>query len=205
MTIITVVQKSGEAAIAADSLISMGDVKLEYANTGAQKIIALGDSYLAAAGHCVNNQILLSIYESEPHLFKLHSATAIFKTFTQLQKKLHSDYYATNPIDTDEEYKPLSVTPMIVNPTGIYEVCSSRGAIRYDKFWAQGSGWQFALGAMVEAYDESDGCYSADTIAHAGVQAACRFDKSCSLPSFTKTVKLKHKLVVESTETRDAN
>ena len=191
MTIITVVQKGSEAAIAVDSLISMGEVKLQGEDTDNQKIIALGDSYLGTAGHCVNNQILLDIYASEPHLFKLHSATDIFKTFTQLQKKLHSDYYATNLNDKDHEYKPLSVTPMIINPTGIYGVCSSRGAMRYNKFWAQGSGWQFALGAMAEAYDEHEGSYDAEAIADAGVQAACQFDKSCSLPVFRKTVKLK--------------
>jgi ATP-dependent protease HslVU (ClpYQ) peptidase subunit len=57
----------------------------------------------------------------------------------------------------------------------------------YSKFWAIGSGRDFAIGAMYAQYDKLD---SAEEIARVGVEAGCEFDTNSALPLTSYTIKL---------------
>ena len=64
---------------------------------------------------------------------------------------------------------------------------SYREVFDYDRFWAIGSGRNFALGAMYAIYDQAK---SAADLARAGVKAGIEFDKSSSAPFELHTIKL---------------
>ena len=57
----------------------------------------------------------------------------------------------------------------------------------YTKFWAIGSGSEFALGAMHALYNRLD---SAEDIARAGVEAGAEFNNASALPMSLKVVDL---------------
>src|SRR5687767_4792063 len=76
-------------------------------------------------------------------------------------------------------YDPSQMTVMIANPTGIFAVYSMREVFEFDRFWAIGSGRDFALGAMYAVYNKAKG---AAAVAEAGVIAGAEFDTGTALP-----------------------
>jgi len=58
---------------------------------------------------------------------------------------------------------------------------------QYTRFWAVGSGAEFALGAMQVAYDLLD---DAAAVARAGIEAGACFDNSSALPMTSYSVEL---------------
>ena len=85
-----------------------------------------------------------------------------------------------NPKEEDDDpYESSQMTLMIANPSGIYAVYSMREVFEFDRFWAIGSGRDFALGAMYTLYPKARG---AAAVAEAGVQAGAEFDTGTALP-----------------------
>jgi ATP-dependent protease HslVU (ClpYQ) peptidase subunit len=80
------------------------------------------------------------------------------------------------------------MTVMVANPTGIYAVYSMREVFEFDRFWAIGSGRDFALGAMYVLYDQTR---SAAAVAEAAVSAGAEFDTGTSVPITLHEVKLR--------------
>jgi ATP-dependent protease HslVU (ClpYQ) peptidase subunit len=58
----------------------------------------------------------------------------------------------------------------------------------FDRFWAIGSGRDFALGAMFTVYDKVKG---AADIAQAGIAAGAEFDTGTAPPMMMHSVKLR--------------
>ena len=79
------------------------------------------------------------------------------------------------------------IDALICNPKGIFGVYSLREVSEYTKFWAIGSGSEFALGAMHALYDRLD---SAEEIAKAGVEAGAEFNNASSLPMSIQVIDL---------------
>ena len=80
------------------------------------------------------------------------------------------------------------MTVMVANPSGIFAVYSMREVFEFDRFWAIGSGRDFALGAMYTLYENTP---ATRAIAEAGVMAAAEFDTGTSTPITLHEVKLK--------------
>jgi len=74
-----------------------------------------------------------------------------------------------------------------MNPGGIFGLYSLREVDQYTRFWAIGSGAEFALGAMQVAYDQLD---DAQAIARAGIEAGACFDNSSALPMSSYSLEL---------------
>jgi ATP-dependent protease HslVU (ClpYQ) peptidase subunit len=74
-----------------------------------------------------------------------------------------------------------------MNRSGIFGLYSLREVDQYTRFWAVGSGAEFALGAMHVAWDLLD---DAEAIARAGVEAGACFDNASSLPMTSYSVEL---------------
>jgi ATP-dependent protease HslVU (ClpYQ) peptidase subunit len=74
-----------------------------------------------------------------------------------------------------------------MNRGGIFGLYSLREVDQYTRFWAVGSGAEFALGAMHVAYDLFD---DADAIARAGVEAGACFDSGSALPMTSYSLEL---------------
>ena len=71
------------------------------------------------------------------------------------------------------------MTLLIANQHGIFGIDSMREVVEHERFWAAGSGGDYALGAMHALYDAAADALS---IAEAGVRAAIEFDDGTGAP-----------------------
>ncbi len=56
--------------------------------------------------------------------------------------------------EEDDPYESSQITALLANPNGIFfGVYSLREVYEYERFWAIGSGADYALGAMQAVYD----------------------------------------------------
>jgi len=71
------------------------------------------------------------------------------------------------------------MTLLIANQHGIFGLYSMRTVLEYERYWASGSGSDYALGAMCAVYEAMA---DAVAIAETGVRAAIEFDDGCGAP-----------------------
>lgn len=187
MTTITVVKKNGQVAISAESLTTFGDTRLgaEY-KAEHDKILHIGDSWIGVCGSSAHHLVLAHLLAKIEDL-RLGSRSEVFETFRKLHPMLKEQAFLNPKEDEDDPYESSQITAVIANPSGIYGVYSYREVFAYDRFWAVGSGRNFALGAMYAAYDKTK---SAAEIAGIGVAAGVEFDTASSGPIVTHAVKL---------------
>ncbi|MFN7086205.1 MAG: hypothetical protein ACK4N4_06225 [Burkholderiales bacterium] len=194
MTTIAVVKKDGYAAIAADTMTKWGSGKetADYIVNHA-KILKVGDSFLGVTGDATFKTILRD-YFSRPRVHA-HFATPleIFKTWQKLHAALKHDYYLlTGASDSEEEALESSrIDVLIANPHGIFGVAAHRTVQEFSKFYAFGSGSDYALGALYATYGQSR--RSAEDIASLAIRAAAEFDDGTGMPVTSYAVKLRHR------------
>lgn len=187
MTTIVVVKKAGYAAIGSESLTTFGDTRLGAAYKGEHdKILHLHDSYIGICGSSAHHLVLASALAKMQDVH-LNSRMEVFETFRRLHPILKEHAYLNPKEDEDDPYESSQITALIANASGIYGVYSYREVFDYDRFWAVGSGRNFALGAMYAAYDR---CKTAKEIAEIGVAAGIEFDTASSGPIVVQAVKL---------------
>lgn len=188
MTTITVVKKNGQVAIAAESLTTFGDTRLPRHYKGEHdKILYVADSWLGICGSSAHHLVLASALAKMEDV-KLGSRMDVFETFRRLHPILKEHAYLNPKEDEDDPYESSQIVALIANDSGIYGVYSYREVFDYDRFWAIGSGRNFALGAMFASYDKYK---TAAEIAKGGVAAGIEFDTASSGPIVVHTVKLK--------------
>ncbi len=105
---------------------------------------------------------------------KFNSAESVFSYFHKLHNKLKKKYYINPDEDKEDPVESSQYEIVICNKHGIFGVHSLREVYDLQKYWAYGSGSEFALGAMHALYEESG--KSARRIAVAGVEAGIQFD-----------------------------
>ena len=188
MTTIVVVRKGGTAAIAADSLTTFGTTRLAPAyDRSPHKIVGYRDSFLGVAGSAAHQLVLENLLERNPTL-ELHGKAAIYETFRKLHPVLKDEAFLNPKEEEDDPYESSQMTVMVANPSGIFAVYSMREVFEFERFWAIGSGRDFALGAMYSTFAKEK---NTAAIAEAGVLAAAEFDTCTSLPMHVEQVKLK--------------
>ncbi|MBT8131259.1 MAG: MFS transporter [Gammaproteobacteria bacterium] len=188
MSIIVVVKKGGQAAIAADTLQSDDSLLLRAHHvSNHEKIMPCGDNYLGLAGWAAAQDIMESIIRHHPEQLDFSDRGKIFETMRRLHSIIKSDYHIDTNEEKDQPVESSQLSMLVANATGIFEVDSYRTVSEYQRFWALGSGRTLALGAMHAVYDQLD---TAEAIACAGVEAACEFDDGCGLPLTVHTVAL---------------
>lgn len=188
MTTIVVVRKGDTAVIAADSLTTFGATRLAPAyDRSPHKVVLYRDSYIGVAGSAAHQLVLENLLARNPAL-ELHGKGAIYETFRKLHPVLKDEAFLNPKEEEDDPYESSQMTVMIANPSGIYAVYSMREVFEFDRFWAIGSGRDFALGAMFAVYPKAK---AAPAIAEAGVLAGAEFDTGTSLPIYLEQVKLK--------------
>ena len=188
MSTVTAVKKNGYIAIAADSLVSAGSMKMSaaYSKT-TRKIVRVGDSYLGLTGFMVSVQVLESLFRKAGSAPPLASVDEIFETFRVIHVRLRDEYFMNARTDMSDAYEMTQLHVLIANPHGIFTVGGYRTVCEYEKFWAGGSGTEYALGAMHALYDKIDDVVS---IAEAGVRAAADFDQATSTPVESHLIRL---------------
>ena len=91
----------------------------------------------------------------------------IFDVFLKLHPRLKQEYFLNPRGGDDEAYESSQMTLLIANQHGIFGLYSMRTVLEYERYWASGSGSDYALGAMHAGYDTK----AALEIAEAGVEA----------------------------------
>ena len=174
MTTVVVVRKGGNVAIAADSLVTFGDTRLAYGYAAHDKLFRIGDSTIGMAGDSAHDLVLRRALAALP----------------AAERRLHSreDYFLKTEEEDDDPYESSQVTALIANPAGIFGVYSYREVFEYERFWAIGTGREFAIGAMFASWDRLK---TAREIAELGVRAGCEFDTHSAGPMRAHTHKLK--------------
>ena len=185
MSTVTVVKKNGHVAIAADSLTSCGARRVPAAhNKRASKILRLGSSLAGLTGEAANLRVLEQALRDDTS--SLDSAAEIFDVFMKLHERLKYDF-AMNLGASTLAYESTAMTMLIANQHGIFGIYSMREVVEHERFWASGSGGDYALGAMHALYDTA---VDAVSIAEAGVRAAVEFDDGTGPPVESHVIRL---------------
>lgn len=180
MSVVVVVKKAGKAVIAADTMYSFGstNVSNNYIRE-AGKIRQIANSYIGIVGASAHDNVLGHLFERESKNLSFESKEDIFNTYLKLHPILKDKYFLKTSENDDDEYESSRIDGLIANPNGIFGMYSLREVYEFERFWAIGSGENFALGAMFAIYDHFD---KPEQIAEFGVKAACEFDDGCGLP-----------------------
>ncbi len=180
MTTVVVVRKGDQAVIAADSLSTFGDTRIDAREDACwNKIFLSHGSYFSLTGSAAHDLVLQSLLKKVKTL-DFSSRMAIFESFRKLHPKLKEDFFLKTEEDEDDPYESSQIIALLANPSGIFGVFSLREVYEYRRFWAVGSGRDFAIGAMHAVYD--DPALDALAIARIGIEAGCAYDVSSSLP-----------------------
>lgn len=188
MTTIVVVRKGTSAVIAADSLTTFGTTRLAPTyDRDPHKVVAYRDSYIGVAGSAAHQLVLENLLERNQDL-DFDGKAAIYDSFRKLHPLLKDEAFLNPKEEDDDPYESSQMTLMIVNPSGVFAVYSMREVFEFDRFWAIGSGRDFALGAMYTIYGKARG---AAEIARAGVMAGAEFDTGTAEPITLHEVRLR--------------
>ena len=193
MSTVVVVKKAGKVCIAADSLTSFGDLKLSNMYDAAHdKILRFEENYLGIVGSAAHQLVLESVFASKKVVEKkidldFSSRLSIFESFRSLHPVLKQKYFLNAKDEDDDPYESTQIDALIANPFGIFGVHSLREVIEYNKFWAIGSGAEYAIGAMFAVYDTAE---TAEEIAQLGVAAGAEFNNASSMPLSSYVVEL---------------
>jgi len=185
MSTVVVAKKDGKVCIAADSLTSFGDLRLSSVYDAVHdKVLRYDENYLGIVGSAAHQLVLESVFASKKVVDKkieidFSSRLAIFESFLALHPLLKEKYFLNAKDEDDDPYESTQIDALIANPFGIFGVHSLREVTEYNKFWAIGSGAEYALGAMFAVYDSAA---SAEEIAQTGVAAGAEFNNASSMP-----------------------
>jgi ATP-dependent HslUV protease, peptidase subunit HslV len=189
MSTLVAVRKGGYAVIAADTQYSQGTIRISSSHKrNHNKIYKVHDCFVGFTGWLAMINIFESVLKKYPKNINFSSRIHIFETLLFLHRILKEEYY----IDTKEkDNQPVESSQwdgMAISKGGIFAFGSYREVSEYEKYWAEGSGLRFAIGAMHSVYDRLD---CANEIAVAGVNAAAEFDDGSSLPCISHRIELK--------------
>ena len=192
MSTIVAVVKNNIACIAADSLTSFGDTKqsAEFVSDS-DKIIRFSgftsDNYMGIVGSAAHQLVMQSLIISHADKIDFSNRLSIFNTLKIIHPILKEEYFLNSKEEDDDSYESSRVDALIMNANGIFGLYSLREVEQYSRFWAVGSGSEFALGAMHAVYETMD---DAQAIALAGIMAGTTFDNGSALPMTSYTMKV---------------
>ena len=177
MSIVAAVIKDNQIAIAADTQSLFGDVKVPMDNFKTNKVRKVGNSYLAITGWGVYDNIL-NDYINPKRPPNLANPKLIYAFFQKLWRALQENYAFVNQ-QSEEKNSPfvdLAASFLVVNKNGIFSVAPDMSVSRFEKYYAVGSGWHFALGAVHALYPQK---LSAAELAKKAVETTIAFRPDC--------------------------
>jgi ATP-dependent HslUV protease subunit HslV len=188
MTTLVAVRKNGRIAIAADSLTTFGDTRLSAQfDSTPDKILRYRDTYIGLCGSAAHQLVFQNLLASQGD-FDFATKAGIFETFRRLHPILKEQHFLNPKEEEDDPYESTQITALVANEHGIFGVYSMREVFEYTRFWAIGSGREFALGAMHAQYPR---LRTVEAIAKAGIDAGATFDRNSGLPMTMYTVALR--------------
>ncbi len=189
MSIIVVVKKAGKVVIAADTLYSFGSMKVTPTYISKRsKIHQFGNSYIGLIGASATDNVFQHLIEKHKKILSFDNEEMIFKTLLEIHPILKDEYFLnTDDDDSDVTYEPSKIEGLIANTNGIFGIYGRREVYEFEKFWAIGSGEEYALGSLFSMYDVID---KPEEIAELAVKASCEFDDGCGLPLELHSIEL---------------
>lgn len=188
MTIITAVQKDDEIAIACDSQTTYGMTLKQTADYKVNhlKLISYGHSIFGLTGSTAISQIFEDLLASVDPV-PLASRSEIFRWLLSHQNTLKNEYYLKPDLPGDKQQPTESqgLHALLVNPHGLFVVNCYRNVTECSKFWAIGSGANFALGALDILYQQN---LTAGEIAREAALTATKFNPGCAPPIHVETI-----------------
>jgi ATP-dependent HslUV protease subunit HslV len=186
MSIAVAVKKGRKTVIAADTQSNFGDRRVTVDNHRAPKIRRVGASYVATSGWGIYDDIL------RDHLTRVRRPAVkteqqVFAFFMKLWKELHERYSLVNDQPHEDDHSPfgdLDAAFLVVNKGTIMHVSGNMSVSRFEKYYAIGSGADFAMGALHALYDR---IADAETLAREACAAAMAYDVFCggAIDAFT--------------------
>jgi len=187
VTTLVVVRKGNEVCIAADTLTTFGEKKYSAAyKTDPSKIVRVGESWVGLVGSPAHRQVIESLFREQPGSLRLDSRERIFESFRALHPLLKEQYFL-NPKEEKEPYESSQLDMLIANRHGAFYLSTLRDVYEFSRYWAIGSGCEFALGALHVLYEQD---LDAREIAEAAVRAACEYDNGSALPLTSRVIAL---------------
>lgn len=179
MSTIVVVKKDNLVTIAADTLTTFGNTK-ESADyiVNSEKIFKYRESYLGISGSASLAIAVEDFLARTKKKLSFENTADIFRFGLNLHKELKETYFLRP--DDEEDFETFRGDILIANPHGIFGLSSYRFVQEFSKFYANGSGSVYALGAMFAIYNDADKC--GEDVARIGVTAGIEFDDASGLP-----------------------
>ena len=176
MSIVVAITKNNRTVMASDSMGLYGSQRVPTDNSKAIKVRQVGSSYLAMTGWSVYDNVIDDFIGDKPPTFR--DTREIFSFFMTLWRELHERYAFVNDqaVSKDSPFGDLDASFLIANAAGIFKVASDTNVSKFDKYYAIGSGSDYALGAIYPLYD---GDHDASGLATVGVETAINFDAYC--------------------------
>lgn len=186
MTTVVVTKKAGFACIAADTLATYGDM-CESADliVNSDKLVRLGDAWIAPTGPASAQLVLRHFIASYEELPVLEDIDGIFDFLTQFQRALRDEYFVQGKEDSADDFESMRMELLIASPGGLFGAYPQRSVQEYRRFYAFGSGAEYAMGAMHAAWETA---VSAEELARIGVETAAKFDVGSALPLTLRTI-----------------
>ena len=151
-----------------------------------EKIFKYRENYLGVTGSASLGIAVQDFLSKTKKKVSFENAADIFRFGLQLHKELKENYFLR--ADDDEDFETFRGDILIANPQGIFGLSAYRYVQEYTRFYASGSGSQYAIGAMFVGYDSDK---TAEEIAKLGVCAGVEFDDASGLPFTLHKINLK--------------
>jgi len=189
MTTIVVVRKDRGIAIAADTMTKWGSGKetADYV-VNHSKLLQVGDTWLGLTGNATFKTILRDYFSRPKVRARFDTPLEIFRTWQALHTALKSDYQLLATGHDDEPLESTRFDALIANRHGIFGVVSHRTVQEFSRYYAFGSGSNYAMGALHALYGERG--IGAETLARRAVETAAEFDDATGLPVETRLIRL---------------
>ncbi len=177
MSTIVVVKKNNETVIAADTLTTYGNTK-ESAGyiVNHEKIYKYRDNFLGVSGSASLGIAVEDFLSKNKKKISFESVAEIFRFGLLLHKELKENYFLR--ADDDEDFETFRGDILVANPQGIFGLSAYRYVQEYTRFYANGSGAPYSLGAIFAVYETDK---TAEELACLGVEAGIEFDDGSGL------------------------
>jgi ATP-dependent HslUV protease, peptidase subunit HslV len=179
MTVAVTVLKKNRLVIGADTQFSFGDTCMPSNNHSASKIFTINGTYVAGSGWGLYDNIFQDFLSDKKNKnLKLNDERAIFKFFNNLYFTVKEKYsYVNDQCNSkDTPFADLDSRFLIANRKGMFYVSSSMSVHKFERYFAIGSGCDYALGAIHVLYDSH---FSAKEICQKAILAAIDMNVRC--------------------------
>ena len=180
MTTIIVAKKAGRAVICADSLASYGGARETSTYIeNSDKLVQVDGAFLGPTGPASMQLVLTSYFKDPDVLREFNGPLSIFETVREMHRALCDEYTLNPREDASDPFESSQTEILVCSPAGIFGVYPLRSVQEYTRFYAFGSGAEYAMGAMHAVFEYLD---RPEDIAIAGLEAAATFDEGSGLP-----------------------